>query len=65
MNYKLFGSNTGLYASEVILGAANFGTRKGYGAIPEESEKYFLLMPMQEEILSIYLICINWEKQRK
>ncbi|SFW20011.1 Predicted oxidoreductase [Sinomicrobium oceani] len=39
MKYKLFGSNTGLYASEVILGAANFGTRKGYGATPEESKK--------------------------
>ncbi|MFL9845721.1 aldo/keto reductase [Flavobacterium rhizosphaerae] len=39
MKYKLFGSNTGLYASEVILGAANFGTRKGYGASPEESKK--------------------------
>ncbi len=39
MNYKLFGANTGLYASEVILGAANFRTRKGYGATPEESKK--------------------------
>ncbi len=39
MKYKLFGSNTGLYASEVILGAANFGTRKGYGATPQESKK--------------------------
>ncbi len=39
MKYKLFGSKTGLHASEVILGAANFGTRKGYGADPEESKK--------------------------
>ncbi|WP_293884460.1 aldo/keto reductase [Sphingobacterium sp. UBA1498] len=39
MKYKLFGSNTGLHASEIILGAANFGTRKGYGADPEESKK--------------------------
>ncbi|RKO72221.1 aldo/keto reductase [Sphingobacterium puteale] len=39
MKYKLFGSETGLYASEIILGAANFGTRKGYGADPQESEK--------------------------
>ncbi|MFD2432938.1 aldo/keto reductase [Mesonia maritima] len=39
MNYKLFGANTGLYASEVVLGASNFGTRKGYGATPEESTK--------------------------
>ncbi|RZK61646.1 MAG: aldo/keto reductase, partial [Pedobacter sp.] len=39
MNYKLFGTKTGLYASEIALGAANFGTRKGYGATPEESRK--------------------------
>ncbi|GEP51967.1 oxidoreductase [Flavobacterium noncentrifugens] len=39
MKYKLFGSKTGLYSSEVILGAANFGTRKGYGASPEESKQ--------------------------
>lgn len=39
MKYKLFGKNTGLYSSEIILGAANFGTRKGYGATPEESNK--------------------------
>jgi aryl-alcohol dehydrogenase-like predicted oxidoreductase len=31
---KLFGAHTGLYASELILGAAMFGTRKGYGAAP-------------------------------
>lgn len=39
MKYNLFGKNTGLYVSEVILGAANFGTRKGYGADPQESKK--------------------------
>ncbi|WP_333862835.1 aldo/keto reductase [Sphingobacterium sp.] len=39
MKYKLFGSKTGLQASEIILGAANFGTRKGYGADPQESKK--------------------------
>lgn len=39
MKYKLFGSKTGLHASEIILGAANFGTRKGYGADPDESKK--------------------------
>nr|WP_288810994.1 aldo/keto reductase [uncultured Sphingobacterium sp.] len=39
MKYKLFGSKTGLHASEIILGAANFGTRKGYGADPEKSKK--------------------------
>jgi aryl-alcohol dehydrogenase-like predicted oxidoreductase len=37
MKYKLFGTNTGLYSSEIILGTANFGTRKGYGANPEEA----------------------------
>ncbi|RZK36304.1 MAG: aldo/keto reductase [Pedobacter sp.] len=39
MKYKLFGTKTGLYASEVALGAANFGTRKGYGATAEESKE--------------------------
>ncbi|QNK61667.1 aldo/keto reductase [Pedobacter sp. PAMC26386] len=39
MKYKLFGSKTGLYASEIALGAANFGTRQGYGATVEESKK--------------------------
>ena len=39
MKYKLFGTKTGLYASEIALGAANFGTRKGYGATAEESKK--------------------------
>lgn len=39
MKYKIFGSKTGLHASEIILGAANFGTRKGYGADPDESKK--------------------------
>jgi len=39
MKFKLFGSNTGLYASEIILGATNFGTRKGYGADSRESKK--------------------------
>ncbi|WP_343634518.1 aldo/keto reductase [Fluviicola sp.] len=41
MNYKLFGTNTGLKASEAILGAATFGTRKGYGADREEARKIF------------------------
>jgi aryl-alcohol dehydrogenase-like predicted oxidoreductase len=39
MKYKLFGSKTGLYASEIILGAANFGTRSGYGASAENATK--------------------------
>jgi aryl-alcohol dehydrogenase-like predicted oxidoreductase len=44
MKYKLFGTKTGLYASEIILGAASFGTRSGYGANPENAN----------EILSAY-----------
>jgi len=36
MKYKLFGTQTGLPASEIILGAASFGERRGYGAIPGE-----------------------------
>lgn len=39
MKYKIFGSKTGLHSSEIILGAANFGTKKGYGADPDESKK--------------------------
>ncbi|WP_221391075.1 aldo/keto reductase [Dyadobacter sp. NIV53] len=37
MKYKLFGAKTGFYASEVILGAASFGMRKGYGSTPEDA----------------------------
>lgn len=37
MKYKLFGTGTGLYSSEIILGAASFGTRKGHGTPPEET----------------------------
>ena len=37
MKYKLLGTGTGLYSSEVILGAASFGTRKGHGTPPEEA----------------------------
>lgn len=37
MKYKLFGANTGLYASELILGAASFGTRTGHGTNSEEA----------------------------
>lgn len=32
MKYKLFGKNTGLVVSELILGAASLGSRRGYGA---------------------------------
>lgn len=37
MKYKLFGTKTGLYASEIILGAANFGTKSGYAAKPGDA----------------------------
>ncbi|MFD0795430.1 aldo/keto reductase [Mucilaginibacter litoreus] len=36
MKYQLFGKHTGLPVSQIILGAANFGARKGYGASAEE-----------------------------
>ena len=37
MKYKLIGTKTGLHGSEIILGAAMLGTRKGYGANAEDS----------------------------
>ncbi len=39
MKNKLFGKHTGLPASEIILGAASLGERRGYGAIAEEIPK--------------------------
>ena len=39
MNFKLFGTQTGLPVSELILGAASFGKRRGYGAAPEDIPK--------------------------
>ena len=39
MRYKLFGTHTGLYASEIILGGANLGSRKGYGANKEDAQQ--------------------------
>jgi aryl-alcohol dehydrogenase-like predicted oxidoreductase len=39
MEYKLFGTQSGLPASELILGAANFGKRRGYGADADEIPK--------------------------
>ncbi|GAB4017757.1 aldo/keto reductase [Spirosoma migulaei] len=39
MNYKLVGTHTGLPASELVLGAASLGSRKGYGATPDDSQK--------------------------
>lgn len=41
MKYKLFGTKTGLYASEIILGAASFGTQRGHGATPEDARQIF------------------------
>lgn len=39
MKNKLFGTNTGLPASELILGAASLGERRGYGAAAEDIPK--------------------------
>jgi len=39
MKNRLFGTGTGLYSSEIILGAASFGTRKGHGTDPAEVNK--------------------------
>jgi aryl-alcohol dehydrogenase-like predicted oxidoreductase len=39
MKYKLFGTHTGLPASELILGAASLGSRRGYGAVAEDIAK--------------------------
>jgi len=36
MKTKLFGTTTGLFASELVLGAANLGGRRGYGASAED-----------------------------
>jgi aryl-alcohol dehydrogenase-like predicted oxidoreductase len=41
MRYKLFGKNTGLRVSELVLGAGNFGTRWGHGAEPDEARRIF------------------------
>lgn len=39
MNYNLFGTTTGLKASQLVLGAASFGTRGGYGTTSGEAMK--------------------------
>jgi len=39
MRYKLFGENTGLRVSELVLGTGVFGTRWGYGSEPEEARR--------------------------
>jgi aryl-alcohol dehydrogenase-like predicted oxidoreductase len=36
MNYKVFGTRTGLVVSEMVLGTAMFGSAFGYGAAPED-----------------------------
>src|ERR1700761_599068 len=41
MNYKIFGSKSGLRVSELALGAGTFGTRWGYGTPPGEARKVF------------------------
>jgi len=39
MKNKLFGTQRGLPASEIVLGAASLGQRRGYGAIAEDIPK--------------------------
>jgi aryl-alcohol dehydrogenase-like predicted oxidoreductase len=39
MRYRVFGEKTGLRLSELALGGAMFGTRRGYGAEPEEARR--------------------------
>jgi aryl-alcohol dehydrogenase-like predicted oxidoreductase len=41
MRYKLFGQNTGLRVSELVLGTGNFGMRFGHGAEPDEARRIF------------------------
>lgn len=41
MRYTTFGHRTGLRVSEYALGAANFGTRWGAGAEPDEARRVF------------------------
>ncbi|SAL09698.1 aldo/keto reductase [Caballeronia sordidicola] len=41
MRYKLFGRRTGLRVSELVLGAAMFGHRWGYGTEPDEPRRIF------------------------
>jgi aryl-alcohol dehydrogenase-like predicted oxidoreductase len=41
MHYKIFGSHTGLRVSEFSLGAANFGTRWGYGTEAKDARPIF------------------------
>jgi aryl-alcohol dehydrogenase-like predicted oxidoreductase len=41
MRYKIFGRHTGLRVSELSLGAANFGTRWGYGTEAKDARPIF------------------------
>src|ERR1044072_1762891 len=41
MRYTTFGHRTGLRVSEYALGTANFGTRWGAGAEPDEARRTF------------------------
>jgi aryl-alcohol dehydrogenase-like predicted oxidoreductase len=41
MRYEIFGRRTGLRVSELALGAANFGTRWGYGAERQDAKRVF------------------------
>ncbi|MEZ0365029.1 aldo/keto reductase [Mycobacterium sp. pUA109] len=41
MRYKRFGEHTGLRVSELVLGTGNFGTRWGYGALPDDARRIF------------------------
>ncbi|MDJ1482266.1 aldo/keto reductase [Cytophagaceae bacterium YF14B1] len=37
MKHKLFGTQTGLPASELIMGGSNLGNRRGYGSTPQDA----------------------------
>lgn len=41
MNYKIFGTKTGLRVSELALGTGNFGTRWGHGSDTETARRMF------------------------
>lgn len=38
MKYKLFGTHTGLWVSELVLGTGKLGNRKGSGSSPEDAK---------------------------
>lgn len=64
MKYRLFGKNTGLYASELILGGALFGTTKGYGASKEEAQTILTNILKRAEILLIPPMLIKTENPK-